>query len=392
MLIRSRMTMLAATTAVVVGGGTTAASASAQAPPGAPAPVVDVSALLAPGAITNPASVSESLMNDLLRRGDLGDLQDLTRLGRVEGRGTGSPGLRAPTREYELPATAGVVPVLPESIAYDERSKTYFVASSGDGAVYRGTLDGDRADVFLPGLQLDRPLAFGIETDDRGHLYVLSPVPGQVQVYDIASKRRIATFETGAGGLLNDLVVTPGGDVYVTDSLRPTLFRITREQVDAGRGTVEALPLGPEVQYTATAQINGVFNGGGIVATAENELIVSQINRDKLFRIRTRPDSDQVDVRPIRITGKRFGTPDGMELDGNRLYALDNLGQRLMTLRLNTKRTGAKVLLRTADRTFRTPTGIASTGGRLLVSNSQLFRIPMLPPYTVSNIRIPSDD
>ena len=47
----------------------------------------------------------------------------------------------------------------------------------------------------------------------HGKLYVAGGPTGTITVYDIATKAAVATFQTGAGGFLNDLVVTRRGDV-----------------------------------------------------------------------------------------------------------------------------------------------------------------------------------
>jgi hypothetical protein len=74
-------------------------------------------------------------------------------------------------------------------------------------------------------------------------------------VYDLATRQAVAEFQTGAGGFLNDLVVTGRGDVFVTDSFWPVLWHVTAEQVRAGSGpqvagrqrdSVRAQPVQPE--------------------------------------------------------------------------------------------------------------------------------------------------
>ena len=66
-------------------------------------------------------------------------------------------------------------------------------------------------------------------------LYVAGGTTGQIVVYDIATRRQVASFDTGAGGFLNDLVVTSRGDVFVTDSFRPIIWHVTALQVSSGR-------------------------------------------------------------------------------------------------------------------------------------------------------------
>ena len=45
----------------------------------------------------------------------------------------------------------------------------------------------------------------------HGKLYVAGGFSGAVWVYDIATKQLVASFQTGGGGMLNDLVVTKTG-------------------------------------------------------------------------------------------------------------------------------------------------------------------------------------
>src|SRR5207302_3042834 len=100
---------------------------------------------------------------------------------------------------------------------------------------------------------------------------------GDLTVYDIASKKQVALFSTGAGGFLNDLVITEDGDVFVTDSFRPTLWHVTAAQVRAGGGTPEAISVAPEVTFQA-----GAFNLNGIVALDERTLVVVQSSNGAL--------------------------------------------------------------------------------------------------------------
>ena len=164
----------------------------------------------------------------------------------------------------------------PEGIAVDERARAFFVSITGDGAIYRGTLDSDTVTPFIPGG--DGKAAVGIKIH-RGLLYVAGGATGTITVYDLATKQPVATFETGTGGFLNDLVVTRHGDVYVTDSFRPILWRVTADQVRAGGGRAQALDLSSGVAYTTG------FNLNGIVVKGSRRLIVVQTNTGKLFRI-----------------------------------------------------------------------------------------------------------
>jgi hypothetical protein len=145
----------------------------------------------------------------------------------------------------------------PEGVAFDKRSNAFFVSITADGAIYRGTLGSDTVSPFIPGG--GGRAAIGLEIR-RGKLYVAGGPTGSITVYDIASGQTLATFETGLGGFLNDLVVTRRGDVFVTDSFRPTLWHVTAAQVRAGSGTPQALDVSA-IPFEASE-----FNLNGIVA------------------------------------------------------------------------------------------------------------------------------
>src|SRR4051794_28405211 len=125
----------------------------------------------------------------------------------------------------------------PEGIASDKRTRAFYVSITADGAIYRGRLGGSTVSPFIAGTGAgDVFKATGLKVR-RGKLYVAGAASGSITVYDLATRKAVATFQTGTGGFLNDLVVTRTGDVYVTDSVRPTLWHVTAAQVRAGSGT-----------------------------------------------------------------------------------------------------------------------------------------------------------
>ena len=125
----------------------------------------------------------------------------------------------------------------------------------------------------------------------------------------------MATFETGTGGFLNDLVVTRRGDVFVTDSFRPTLWHVTAEQVRAGSGTPQ------ELDVSAIPYERDEFNVNGIVAKGGRKLVVVDANSGKLFRIEL--GDDRASIEEIdEIEGATVPGGDGMLLDRGRLVVV----------------------------------------------------------------------
>ena len=140
---------------------------------------------------------------------------------------------------------------------------------------------------------------------------------GAITVYDLATRQPVATFDTGTGGFLNDLVVTRRGDVFVTDSFRPTLWHVTAEQVRAGSGT----PQGLEIDEDDIPYERGEFNLNGIVAKGGRKLVVVDSNSGKLFRIEL--GDDRASIEEIdEIEGATVPGGDGMLLDRGRLVVV----------------------------------------------------------------------
>jgi sugar lactone lactonase YvrE len=148
----------------------------------------------------------------------------------------------------------------------------------------------------------------------RGKLYVAGGATGSITVYDIATKQAVATFQTGSGGFLNDLVVTRGGDVYVTDSFRPTLWHVTAGQVRAGGGTPQALDV------SAVGFPSG-FSLNGIVAKSAKKLVVVQTNTGKLFRIKLANKGSAIEAID-QVQGVSVPGGDGMLLDNGKLIVV----------------------------------------------------------------------
>jgi Cu-Zn family superoxide dismutase len=281
----------------------------------------------------------------------------------------------ADTRVYTLtPSTHAN----PEGVAFDRRSDAFFVGATGDGTIYRGTLGNPSVEEFIPGAT--GKSAIGLKVA-RGCLYVAGGATGTVVVYDLASRRQVASFATGAGGFLNDLAITERGDVFVTDSFRSTLWHVTAAQVRAGGGTPEAISVAPEIVYQA-----GAFNLNGIVPLGEHSLVVVQSSNGALFRIdfdRAGRHIQQLDVAPV-VGG------DGLLLDGGRLVVVQGGLAQLTFIELDHRGLHGNVVGKLADPTFRGPSTVARAHSRYLVVNADFATSTV--PFTVSGVARPDDD
>lgn len=284
------------------------------------------------------------------------------------------------------PAGTAAPGVFPEGVATDQH--TFFVGSTTDGTIYRGRLDGDRATPFLAGGADGRTQAVGLKVD-HGRLFVAGGMTGLVFVYDIASQALVGSFQVPNAAdptFVNDLAVAKDGSVYITDSLRPTLYRIAPgDYANSAPQTLEVF-----VDFTGTVlQYEPGFNLNGIVATRNGKyLALAQSNTAELFRLRI---ADRT-VRQISLDGAVSG--DGLVLKGRRLYAVERQGDvgYVVKIRMRGHLTQGRVVSRTTDPTFDDPTTAAFARGRLLVVNSQFGERAAgetPDPFTVSRIRLP---
>jgi len=263
----------------------------------------------------------------------------------------------------------------PEGIAFDKRSKQFLVSITADGAIYRGTLGSDTISPFIAG-GAGRS-AVGLEIR-RGKLYVAGGSTGSITVYDIASGQTLATFQTGAGGFLNDLVVTGHGDVYVTDSFRQTLWHVTAEQVSAGSGTPQALDV-------SAIPYEGDFNVNGIVKRGSRTLVVVDSHSGKLFRIVLGEDGSSIDVID-EVEGATVPNGDGMLLDRGRLVVVQGSGLdqlSFLKLRAGARRATLK-RTQTSDK-LRGPSTVDRARGLYLVVNADFAT--STKPFTVAGLR-----
>src|SRR3954449_1079686 len=121
-----------------------------------------------------------------------------------------------PTTTYAIPGPA----VFPESVGVSKGDHTFYVGSTGDGTVFRGTFEGSQAEVFLPPGTDGRTFVAGVKVDGP-YLLLAGGATGQFFVYDRRTGAFIKKFvvpPTGAPTFVNDVAVAPSGDLYVSDS------------------------------------------------------------------------------------------------------------------------------------------------------------------------------
>ncbi|MCU1645359.1 MAG: superoxide dismutase [Nocardia sp.] len=268
---------------------------------------------------------------------------------------------------YELPDAQAY----PESIAADGRSGAIYLSSFLDGAVYRATPGKQQAEVFLPAGADGRQTANGVKVDAAGRLWVIDHTHG-VAVYDTGTRALIARFDVReAQPFVNDLAITADGTVYLTDSVRPVIYRITPQQfgdavAHGGRAELSTFSdLGPAKD--AAAQNATALNGLVVDSTGRYLLAVDMPNGD-LYRVAL---DGQQSIRKVTLHGGSMVDGDGLELRGDTLWVVHNKSDAISRWRITDDGATAELQQRVTDPALDIPTSIVHVGDRALVAISQ---------------------
>lgn len=289
--------------------------------------------------------------------------------------GAPDPAVPEGTVTYDLPGDA----VFPEGVAYDPVSDRFFVSSTSDGTVFEVDRSSGEVSAFSDAGADGRVTAVGLATDpERRRLWVAGGTGQTAYVYDLDSGDLIADYEADLvdGSLINDVVVAPDGDAYLTDSgPRPTLFRVAGG--DDGPGDLEEwLDLD-----TTPIPTDAGINLNGIVATDDGRYVLAvHLTEGQLYRI----DRETQEVTAVGDPGT-LAAGDGMVLDGTRLWVV--AGGEITGFDLDESFSTLEPGPTVTDETFAFPTTAALVDGRLLVVNSQFdARDSPTLPFTVSEV------
>jgi Cu-Zn family superoxide dismutase len=277
--------------------------------------------------------------------------------------------------QYPLPADV----TYPEGIAYDAKNGAIITGSAATTSIVRMPVESKQATVISPDGAIWAgdafPALLGMKVDGAGRLWISGGRTGRIGVVDSKTGKLIKRLETPAqpAGLINDVAIA-GSDAYFTDTLRPTLWRVS---VKGGQvGEVE-----PWLQFTGTAiDHSQAPNLNGIAATPDGRsLIVVHMGKGLLFRI----DTADKRITPIDTGGEALNTADGLVLDGRTLYVVRQGEQEIVTVQLSDDLAKGKVVSRFKNPALMWPATAAKVGDRLLVVNTQFnkrnTKDPVLP-------------
>ncbi|MBA2666264.1 MAG: SMP-30/gluconolactonase/LRE family protein [Trueperaceae bacterium] len=275
--------------------------------------------------------------------------------------------------QYEVPGEN----TFPEGIAYHEERGELFVGGAMSGAIYRIDVATGEAQALVEAGARPPFATLGLAVEDDA-LWVAGGMSGTVARYDIATGALDATFETSPtdSTLINDLVVSPTGDVYATDSYRPTVFRIA-----AGSSEIEDWL---DFDGTVFEYEEGV-NANGIAVTDDGRfLIIVSLNTGDLYRI----DTTTREVTQVDVEGGPFPGGDGLRLDGRTLYVAQQGADQVSVIELNDEYSAGSVERTITDDSFTQIATIAFVGDDLVAVNTQFGAMQDGPalPFTLSVI------
>ena len=283
--------------------------------------------------------------------------------------------------------------LLPEALAYDSSDASFYVGSLAQRKVIRRHPDGRIETVAGPGAPLLRVV--GVKIDGpRRQLWFATWEPGidsartpglrvahsRLFRYDLRSGREVKSYaprDSSRGHLLNDLVITPIGDVYVTDTDEGSVYRVRRD--------ADSLELFVRPDPTRFSGANGIAlaPNGHTVYIAFNQGIARFDLPSRELRLLEAPD----DVTTSDIDGL-YWHPAG-------LIAVQTARglERVVRFELDPSGRGVRraVVLERANPLFRNPTTGVLVGDTLYyIANSQYERLADDNTLRESAIREPT--
>ncbi len=229
---------------------------------------------------------------------------------------------------YALPGKT----MFPESVAFDEARKQFYVGSLSEGSLTRVGADG-RVEKVFAGTGEAKRMTLGIKFDaPRDRVVVCSylqtsPATGRIWLFDAATGRRthdidLAPAATNAS--CSDILVDDAGDILVTDRELPNVYRVR-----PATGTVELWTTHP---LLAKPRL-GIGQNGIAFSADGTAVLVTKYLPGELMRIsRANPrDVSEVDLHGDHPLPQFLAGADGMTRLGADLYV--TFGSSLLRLR-----------------------------------------------------------
>jgi sugar lactone lactonase YvrE len=258
----------------------------------------------------------------------------------------------------------------PEGIAIGT-GDTFYVGSIRGGDIYRGDLSTRQGAVFV---DTSGRAALGMRVDEaRKLLFVAGGPGGHVYVYDSRTGSPVADVAVGpTSAFTNDVALTRDA-AYFTDTFAPVIYKLPYGR--SGFGTPVAIP----VSGPAGTSIAGTFGLNGIDATPDgSRLIVSHSHLGILALV----DPATGVSTQIAISGGSLvpGTPDGVQLEGRRVYVVQNFANSVVEVALSGDLSSGRIVETITSPLLHVPSTAALHGSTIAVVNAR-FDLGLPPPF-----------
>lgn len=174
--------------------------------------------------------------------------------------------------------------------------------------------------------------ALGMKYDSRsGLLFVARGPSGAGTVHDAATGAQVAFYQFGAPpSTINDVAVTKNA-AYFTDSQLAFLYRVALGP-DGAPGAANAIALPANFAVPGACPVGPPIKGNGIAATPNGRyLMLTHMSEGRLYRF----DTETHAVEAIDLGGGDVCSVDGLLLDGNTLYAVQNFLNKVAVIEMS---------------------------------------------------------
>lgn len=213
----------------------------------------------------------------------------------------------------------------PEGLVYHSQAEVFYTTSIAKGKIVKVTKEGT-VTVFAD--DQDLVSTVGLEIDvERNRLIVCNSDPGasikssaatkgalaSVVIYNLTTGKRekyidLAAIAPKGGHMANDVALGPKGNLYITDSFSPIIYKINTE------GEASIFVSDERLRTPA-----GTFGLNGLTYHPDGFLIAAVYNGGKLFKI---PLGNPANFDEIALGDKPFPTIDGVFLINNHTVAV----------------------------------------------------------------------
>lgn len=213
----------------------------------------------------------------------------------------------------------------PEGLVYHSEAGVFYTTSIAQGKIVKVTKEGE-VTVFAE--EKDLISTVGLEIDvERNRLIVCNSDPGasvksssatkgalaSVVIYNLKTGKReryidLAAIAPKGGHMANDVTLGPKGNLYITDSFSPIIYKVTKD----GKASVF-------VNDERLRSAAGTFGLNGLTYHPDGFLIAAVYNGGKLFKI---PLDNPAHFDEIELGNKPFPTIDGVFLLNDRTVAV----------------------------------------------------------------------